>query len=83
MDRETTHKEIRRLDAAVANNEANLNQAWARIKQITRNGTVPILKGSRQHVDYLVAHRVLEDCKAQLPDLQSRRDLLREQLENR
>lgn len=80
-DREAIQKEIRRLDAAIANNEANLNQAWARIKRITRNGTVPIEKGSRQHVEYQQAHRVLEDCEAQLPDLKNRREALKGQLE--
>jgi hypothetical protein len=81
MDREAVQKEIRRLDASIANNEANLNQAWARINQITRNGTVPIEKGSRQHVEYLNAHRVLQDCEAQLPELKSRRDFLKGKLE--
>lgn len=81
VDQEAIQKEIRRLDASVANNEANLNQAWARIKQITRNGTVAIVKGSRQHVEYLQTHRVLEDCQAQLPDLRNRRELLKKQIE--
>jgi uncharacterized coiled-coil DUF342 family protein len=83
VDREAIQKEIRRLDASIANNEANLNQAWARIKQITRNGTVPIVKGSRQHVEYISAHRVLEECEAQLPDLKNRREMLKGQIESK
>ncbi len=77
VDQEAIQKEIRRLDAAIANDEANLNQAWARIKRITRNGTAPILKGSRQYVEYQQAHRVLEDCEAQLPELKNRREMLK------
>ena len=83
VDREAIQKEIRRLDASIANNEANLNQAWARIKQITRNGTIPIEKGSRQHVEYIQAHRVLEECEAQLPDLKNRREMLKGQIGQR
>lgn len=80
VNREVIQKEIRRLDASISTNEANLNQARARLNQITRNGTVPIVKGSRQHVEYLIAHRVLEDCEAQLPDLKNRRELLKSQI---
>lgn len=83
VDLEAIQREIRRLDASIANNEANLNQAWARIKQITRNGTVPIVKGSRQHVEYLQAHRVLQESEAQLPGLKNRRQILNGQIEGK
>lgn len=82
MDREAIQKEIRRLNAAISNNEASLNQARARMNQITRNGTVPIVKGSRQHVEYLIARRSLEESESQLPELRYQRDLLNEQLGN-
>lgn len=81
-DRETIQKEIRRLDASIAIDEANLNRAWARIHQITRNGTVPIVKGSKEHVAYVSAHRILVDCEARLPGLKNRRDDLKAMLGN-
>lgn len=83
VDREAIQKEIRRLDASIANNEENLNQAWARIENITHNGTAPIVKDSRQHVEYQQAHRVLQDCEAQLPDLKNRREVLNAQIEGK
>lgn len=83
LNGEALERELRRLEASISNNEANLNQAWARINQITRNGTVPIVKGSRQHVEYLSAQRVLEDCQIELPKLRNRRDELKEKLESK
>lgn len=83
LDQEAIQKEIRRLDASIATKEANLNRAWARINKITRNGTIPIVKGSRQHVEYLSIHRVLTDSETQLPPLKNRREALKAKITNR
>jgi hypothetical protein len=51
------------------------------VKKSKQQINVPIVKGSRQHVEYLNAHRILEDCEAQLPELKNRRELLKGQIE--
>jgi len=80
-DREAIAKEIHRLDAAIATDEANLQRAWDRVNQMTKNLTVPIVKGSRQYVEYMPLERIIEDCESRLPAMKNQRGQLQRQLE--
>jgi hypothetical protein len=83
IDREAIQKEIRRLDAAIATTEANLNAAWDRVKAISHNHTVPVVRGSRQHQEIQLLERVIQNCETQLPGLKDRRDQLKAKLEDK
>ncbi len=80
LDREATTKEIRRLDASIATTESNLDRAWARVKVISHNHTVPVVRGTPQHQEVMALQRVIEDCEAQLPGMKNRRDELNAKL---
>jgi hypothetical protein len=81
-DRSNVEREIRHLDASIANREASLANAWQTIHRITNHGKKPILKGSQDHAAYLSAREVRIQCEAELPGLKARRDRLREHLES-
>jgi uncharacterized coiled-coil DUF342 family protein len=76
-DRARIELQIRNLEAAIRNDEANLERAWQTIHRITHHGTRPILKGSKNHADYLAAREIRITCEARLPALKA----LREQLQ--
>ena len=81
IDRAAIEGEIRRLDASIATHEANLNRAWARVNEISKNHTVPVVRGSRQHQEIQAIERAIQLSESQLPGLKDRRELLRGQLQ--
>ena len=83
IDRAAIEKEIRSLNAAIATHEDNLNRAWARVREITKNHTVPVVRGSRQHQEIQAIQRAIETSEEQLPGLKNRRDELKAKLEGR
>lgn len=82
-DRAAIETEIRQLDASIATHEDNLNRAWARVNAITRNHTVPVVRGSRQHQEIQAIERAIQLSESQLPGLKNRRDELKAKLEGK
>jgi hypothetical protein len=73
FDRPTLERQLRKIDAAISINEANLKKAWDTIHSLTNHGSKPIEKYSRDHSIYLSARRIRIDCEARLPVLKAQK----------
>lgn len=83
IDPAAIEREIRSLNASIATHQANLDKASARIREITKNHTRPVVSGSRQHQEIQAIQSAIETSNEALPRLSNLRDKLEAELERK